>query len=188
MNTKSRGIIGLVLSVSLLLACSVPTFAAEAPTPMGSHELSYDLNSMDLNVPFTETSEYLTPDGQEVTVGVSFTPAPEPRFGDTKDAVEGTWDIWMTFGIFSMSYDIDMSHPSGWKLSNARNLLTSGILLTVDERELSITRAMSTSSSPATATAVAHCTLFDNAWVQIGTISYFLETSVSHDGIVTIRF
>lgn len=179
-----KKIIAYLISMALAISCSMVTFAADTP----QQEFICDLEEINLNLPYNETKEYTTPNGENLTLNISFTPAPQTRFSETKDATVGVWDVWMSYGVFWMEYSFDLSHPDGWKISNPRNLDISGILMEVKEKELSIGRAESTPSFPATVSAVAFCSLFDNSWVHIGDATYILDVEVAHDGELIISW
>ena len=182
---KTKRIVATLIMVSVLLSITVPVYAT---TNEYGSEKSLTFDSIDFAMPYTETIEYKASNGEDVTIGVCYTPSIQTRGSETKDASVGTWEVWMTYGVFYMEYEFDLSHPGGWNISNARNLIANGSFMKIIDRSLSIGRATSTATFPATVSGIANCSLFDNAWVHICDITYILSVSVSHSGKVTISW
>lgn len=182
---KKNRILVAFLIIATLLSLSLPAYAE---SPEATNETSLNLNTIDLSAPFSKTVRAETPSGEDMTLVISYTPAPQTRGSSTEVASVGTWNAWMTYGVFSMSYDFDMSHPSGWQISNPRNFITNGSFMDVKERSLTIGRATSTATAPATLTGTALCSVFDNAWVHIYDVTYNLTTSVTNGGQVTFTW
>ena len=151
---------------------------------------TYNLEEMDLSVPFTDTQKFVTPEGETVTITNTFTPAPANRGSSSYTATQGTWTSTMSYGIFSMWYKYDLSKNAngGWKISNARDLGYSGAFTKVTSSSLKIGRASSTSSLPAEVSANCYISVFDNAWIHIFNGTYTLSVTVNHTGTLTMKY
>lgn len=174
----------------IFLLCIMATLALHSHAFANTQEnkMVLDLNEIDLTQSFSKTETFSLPSGDLVTITNQFSPNPLTRGSETKDAVVGTWRAEMSYGVFSMSYRYDLSHPDGWEISNARDLSTTAAGGTVDDRSLSIGRATSTPSFPATLTGSAVVRFFDVGDIPPLTVTYNLRTSVSHDGKVTTQW
>lgn len=182
-----KGYISLMLALLMTASLTTSAFASNVEPSNGelpSQALAYNLDDLDLTAPFSEIEEYTTPGGEVVTVGVSFTPAPQTRGSGTYQATVGKWSTWMSYGVFYMAFDFDLSHSGSWRISNARNLVINCALMTVKEKSLQIGRASSTSTLPATVAANALCSVFDNQWVHLWDVTYILSVEVYNDGTI----
>ncbi len=182
MKSTFKRLCCLVLSV---IAASVLSFASFAAESSNANKETYDLGKMDLTKPFSFSEQYMTPDGEQVIITNSFVPAPQTRGSETKAATVGTWTSSMTYGVFSMLYKFDLSHPNGWEISNPRDLITNGSFMEIKDRELSIGRATSTPSLPATISGTAFVSIFDNQWIHLLDMTYVMSVTVTHDGVLT---
>lgn len=182
MKIKIKQLLYLVLSTVMIMTMGITSFAAESSI---SHKESYDLEKIDLTKPFSYSEEHITSAGETVVITNSFVPVPQTRGSETQNATVGTWTSTMTYGVFTMQYKFDLSHPSGWNISNARDFITNGSFMDIKERDLSIGRATSTASLPATISGTAHASIFDNQWVHILDATYVMSVTVTHAGVLT---
>lgn len=177
----------ILLSGLLMLGISTPVFAAEGSDnnasndPIGTEVLTTtDLNTMDLSQPFSQTESYTDENGTPVVVTVSYMPAVQTRGSKTATATSGTWTSRASYGVISMSYQFYLSKSSSqWHISNARNLSYSGILCSFSNPSLYISRATSSSSTPAEVNGSVTAKTAVNSSVCL------LTTKVSHGGTVT---
>lgn len=181
MNTIKK-FMSMVLVAIMSLGMCFSTFAAPTATT-----LSYDLDSYDLTTGFTETKKVMDQQGRVVEITNTFTPKEKTRGSSTEDATEGTWESYMNYGLYGMSFTFDLAkNPGGgWTISNAGNLNLYAFVVQVENSSVTIERATSSAASPARVVGKATCTLFDIGWIQLYSGTITLEVRVSHDGKLT---
>ncbi len=106
---KLKKMVSLILTGLMLLGTCSNALAATPATPAIPEGITYDLNSYDLTKPFTEKKTFTDSNGQTVEVINKYTPKPQARGSETKDAVEGFWESYMSYGAFGMSFTFDLS-------------------------------------------------------------------------------
>lgn len=189
---KLSKLFSIVLAMVMILGMSTTTaLASEAPATTDNFLLSTDLDSLDLDKPFTETKYVTDSDGNQVTLKLSFTPAPSisPMGSSTNPASVGTWTSSVDMGVIKMSYKFDLSKSgSQWKISNGREHSYSGLFCTFSNNSLSISRSTSTSSFPAEINASVDAQVFDNAWVPLYSGTWLMSTTVSSGGTMTLTW
>jgi len=176
------------------LCCGVmPTaFAAKVPvdaTYETSDEINIDviLDDIDLSQPYSKTEYHTDEDGNEITLTLDFTPAPQTRGSSSNDASVGTWTSSYSDATTSMSYKFDVSKSgTQWTISNARTHLYSGLFCTFSDPSLTISRATSTSSFPAEINATVGVSFFDNGWIHIYSTVWWMTTKITSDGTMTL--
>ena len=187
-----------VLLVTMALGMPIAAFANDNSTlSLTTSETSIEtnLNSMDLNKPFTITENFTNDEGENVTITLDFEPTPnEPSFqlNGSKDytATVGTWRIYYDGPFFNQSYRIDVSKSgTQWKLSNAREHDYDAPFAKFSNASLKITRSLSTPSFPAEANASVYAQLFDTTWIgPIWSGTEYLRTNVSNNGTLTVSW
>lgn len=184
---KLKKMVSLILTGLMLLGTCSNALAATPATPAIPEGITYDLNSYDLTKPFTEKKTFTDSNGQTVEVINKYTPKPQARGSETKDAVEGFWESYMSYGAFGMSFTFDLSKSSngGWTISNAGDLLVYAFVVNIKSSSVTIGRATSSASSPARVTGSAKCSLFDAYGVSLFNDTMTLKVTVSHSGVVT---
>jgi len=119
----------------MIAGTTITSFAGESeitaivPTSFEPITIETDLNDIDLTKPFSETYHTTDSNGEEITVELSFVPAPAQTKGSsTTTASAGTWTSSFTGGIFNQSYKFDLAKSgSQWTMSNARSHLYSDV-------------------------------------------------------------
>ena len=185
-----KRLLTLGLSIVMVFTLTTPVFAAESiADPQPVHAITVDLDQVDFTKPFTKSFQVDTRSETPATVTLEFTPAPQTRGSSTNEASEGTWTSKYTIGIFSMSYQFDLEKVrSQWRMSNPRNHMYSGLFTSFSDPSLEIVRAQSTDTFPCEIDANVTATYFDNQWITIGTDTWFLYTTVTHDGTMTLNW
>jgi hypothetical protein len=177
--------LSIILSLAMVFSLSSHAFAAE---PVNDQEplIVIDLDKVDPTKPFTQTIQVGTESEPSGTLTLTCTPKPQTRGSSTNEAYESTWTSSYT-GINNMSYQFDLEKVGDqWKMSNPRNHTYSRLFTTFSNPSLKISRAISTNSFPCEINASVTAELFDNQWVSLGTSLWYMYTTVTHDGIMTL--
>ena len=143
-------------------------------------------DEVDLTKPFTQTIHVDTESETPGILTLTFTPKPQTRGSSTNEASVGTWTSSYT-GINNMSYQFDLEKVgTQWKMSNPRNHTYSRVFTTFSNPSLKISRATSTNTFPCEINASVTAELFDNQWISLGTELWYMYTTVTHDGVMTL--
>lgn len=166
----NKRVMVLFLALFMTLSLSNYVFASNVNSNINDIglELKIDIDSLNLDIPYTSIQEYVRDDGVIIINELIYT----PNNSRTTPSV-GTWRTtctWKFLGLttMEMSYDFDLSKSgSEWTMSNGRNLHYFGSFVSFSNSDLSITRATSTPIYPAEINGAVDTTIFDNAWVTI---------------------
>ena len=177
--------LSIILSLAMIFSLSSVAFAT-GPVDDQDTLVAIELNEVDLTKPFVKTVQV---DAESETPGIltlTFTPKPQTRGSSTNEASVGTWTSSYT-GISNMSYQFDLEKVGNqWKMSNPRNHTYSRVFTTFSNPSLKITRATSTNTFPCEINANVTAELFDNQWVSLGTSLWYMYTTVTHAGVMTL--
>lgn len=177
--------LSVILSLAMIFSLSATALAAE---PIDNHDplIAIDLDEVDPTKPFTQTIQVDTESETPGTLTLTFTPKPQTRGSSTNEAYAGTWTSKYT-GISNMSYQFDLEKVgTQWKMSNPRNHTYSRVFTTFSNPSLKISRATSTNTFPCEINANVTAELFDNQWISLGTELWYMYTTVTHDGVMTL--
>ena len=178
--------LSIILSLAMIFTLSTTAFAAE-PADNRVPLMTVDLEEVDFTEPFTQTVQVETDDETPATFTLEFTPKPQTRGSSSNEAHTGTWTSHYESGIFNMSYQFDLEKSgTQWKMSNPRNHMYSGLFTSFSNPSLKIVRSVSTNTFPCEIDANVTATYFDNQWITIATDTWFMYTTVTHDGTMTV--
>ena len=185
-----KRMISLLLTLALFMTMSVPAFAVDT-TETDEDSLLIDLNALDLSESIRIEKTIFDENGNEVTIGLSYTPEEpqvQPYWSKDYEATESTWTAYYNgFIINNMSYEFDVSKSgSHWKISNARNLTASHILATIENKSLTINRAISTPSYPAEVMGMCTVNLIETEIGTLRTWDAWIKSEITDDGVLTI--
>lgn len=179
--------LSIILSLAMIFSLSSAALAA-GPVDDQDTLTAIELNEVDLTKPFTKTIQVDTESETPGTLTLTFTPKPQTRGSSTMEASAGTWTSWYK-GISNMSYQFDLEKVgTQWKMSNPRNHTYSRVFTTFSNPSLKITRAISTNTFPCEINANVTAELFDNQWVSLGTSLWYMYTTVTYDGVMTVHW
>lgn len=96
----------------------------------------------------------------------------------------------MTWPLYTIEYKFDMYRPSAstWGIRNPHDFKPSGSMTETIESELTVVRAISSSSFPAKITGSAFVSLFDNQYMQVIEKTYLVSVTVTSGGTVTTEW
>lgn len=186
-----------LLACVMLFGTSTVAFAAES-TPAGVPEdndacIVVDFNEMDMTKPFEISTQYVNEQGETITIGAIYTPNEDweeitPMWSHDYEATVGTWTSYFDGSIIDgMSYQYDVSRSgSHWKISNARNFLAHCVLSTVRDKQLTINRATSTSSSPAEVMGICTVDVIDTPIGHVMSMDAWIKTTITDGGTLTV--
>lgn len=188
----------LAIAGSMMLGMSSTVFAADSTatvtpqvnTPSNPVIANVDLNSLDLNQPFSEKTSFTDQNGKPAVLTLSYTPATKSSKNllSSNQASAGTWTSTVNMAVITMSYTFDVSKSgSEWKISSPRALSYSGLFCTFSNSKLSVSHAISSSSIPAEIDASVDAEVFNNAWVHLYSATWTMNTTITHSGTMTVN-
>jgi hypothetical protein len=182
--------LAIVLSFVMIITTSLTAFATEeTPDTTDDIVVAVVLDDIDFSQAYSTTEYSVDEDGNTITLTLSYVPALQPRGSTSNPASVGTWTSSYTAGIINMSYKFDVSRSgTQWQISNARTHLYSGLFCTFSDPDLTISRAVSTASFDAEINATVTCLLFDNAWIPLFSSVWWMTTTISSGGTMTLSY
>lgn len=180
--------LSVFLAASMIVCVSVPALANE-PTISTDSALEINYNEIDASKPYEISREFVNSEGEEVTVGLIFTPSVNngARGSSTDQASVGTWKSYYDGVTVNLSYEFDMNKSgTHWNVSNMRHFNASSAIARISDKEYQIDRATSTARYPAELYASCMLEILDTGIVgPIATTNPWLKTTVSDAGVVT---
>ena len=166
-----KRITGFLLTFALLISVSIPVSAAEIENT--ANDIAFDINKV------VETGKQeqvvILETGEEVTVGIEFTPAPKQRETETNryDVSDGEWKIYFYTGLGNFSYKIYINNN---RITNAYEpwYLTVGVNCTGATLSYTATRA------------TMYCTFATPIWDIVTWSGYIFATIQGDDLVISI--
>lgn len=192
---------GLIASVLVIQSASV-AFATTPPDDgaiANSEAIVLDFDKMDMSKPFQIEKQYTNDQGEKVTVGVIYTPAPKEDskadaspfswiWSHTYDATEGTMTSYYDGSIISqMRYTYDLSKPAQhWVISNPRDLFVGALITDISNKSLVVNRSVSAIGKPAEITGSCTLRIGQTPIGAVSTVDAWIKTTISDDGKLTV--
>lgn len=167
----NKRFLSIILIFVMLLSLSTPVFAAENDNSENS--ISFDIMKAVKEGKQEQTITLET--GEEITVGIEFTPAPKKREIETSryNVSDGEWKIYYYTGIGNFSYKINISNN---KITNAYEpwYLTVGVNCTSATLSHTATRA------------TMYCTFATSIWDIVSWTGYIFATIQGNELVISI--